>query len=68
VTEITLDHFRPSPQWKKAMEELAFAKLCVAATRRGLKELAERLRQEAGKHRMLREVVEELAHASRCPF
>jgi hypothetical protein len=68
VTEITLDHLRPSPQWKKAMEELAFAKVCEAATRRGLKELAERLRQEAGKHRMLREVVEELALASRCPF
>jgi len=44
------------------------AKSCKVAIRRGFKELAERLRQEAVKHRMLREVVEELALASRCPF
>jgi hypothetical protein len=61
VTEITLDNLRPSPQWKIAMEELQLAKECEAATRRGLKELAERRRQEAEKHRMLREVLEELA-------
>ena len=50
------------------MKELALAKVCEAATRRGVKELAERLRQEAEKHRMLRKVIEELALASRCPF
>jgi hypothetical protein len=50
------------------MQVLALAKVCEAAIRRGLKELAERLRQDAEKHRMLREVVEELALASRCPF
>src|SRR5665213_1956830 len=45
VTEITLDHLWPSPQWKRAMEELQFAKGCETAIRRGLKELAERRRR-----------------------
>jgi hypothetical protein len=67
VTEITLDHLRPSPQWKRAMEELQLAKECEAATRRGLKELADRRKQEAEKHRMLREVLEELAFGARFP-
>jgi hypothetical protein len=67
VTEITLDHLRPSPQWKRAMEELQLAKECEAATRRGLKELAERRWQEAEKHRMLREVLEELAFGAQFP-
>jgi hypothetical protein len=67
VTEITLDHLRPSPEWKRALEELQLAKECEAATRRGLKELAERHRQEAEKHRMLREVLEELAFDVRFP-
>jgi hypothetical protein len=49
------------------MEELQLAKECEAATRRGLKELAERHRQEAEKHRMLREVLEELALGARFP-
>jgi hypothetical protein len=68
VTEITLDHLRMSPQWKRAMEELQLAKECEAATRRGLRELAEWRRQEAEKHRMLREVLEELALGARFPF
>jgi hypothetical protein len=58
VTEVTLDHLRPSQQWKRAMEELQLTKECEATTRRGLKELAERRRQEAEKHRMLREALE----------
>jgi hypothetical protein len=68
VTEITLDHLRPSPRWKRAMEELQLAKECEAAARRGLKELAERHRQEAEKHRMLREVLEEMRLGPRFPF
>lgn len=49
------------------MEQLQLAKECEAAARRGLKELAERHRQEAEKHRMLREVLEELALGARFP-
>jgi hypothetical protein len=67
VTEITLDHLRPSPQWKRAMEELQLAKECEAATRRGLKELAERRKEEAEKHRMLREALEEMALGAQFP-
>jgi hypothetical protein len=59
VTEITLDHLRPSPEWKKAMQELASSKSFGATRRR---------RPDEEKHRMLREVIEELAFASRCPF
>jgi hypothetical protein len=42
------------------MEELQLAKASEAATRRGLKEFAERRRQDAEKHRMLREALEEM--------
>jgi hypothetical protein len=68
VTEITLDHLRPSPQWKRAMDELELAKECEAAIRRGLKKLAERRKHEEEKHRMLREALEDLAFSSRHPF
>jgi hypothetical protein len=47
------------------MEELELAKERKAATRRGLKELAEQRRQEKEKHRMLRDVLEDLAVSSR---
>jgi hypothetical protein len=67
VTEITLDHLRPSPQWKRAMEELQLAKECEAATRRGLKELADRRKAEAEKQRMLREVLVEMALGAQFP-
>jgi hypothetical protein len=56
---------------KQKFTDLAFvesAEGCEAVIRRGRKELAERLRQEAEKHRMLLAVIEELALASRCPF
>jgi hypothetical protein len=33
VTEITLDHLRPSPEWKKQGDELKLAKDCEAAIR-----------------------------------
>jgi hypothetical protein len=68
VTEITLDHLRPSPEWKRAMDELQLAKECEAAIRRGLKKLAERLKQEEEKRRMLREALEDLGVSSRFPF
>jgi len=76
VTEITLDHLRPSPEWKKAMEELELAKNCEAATRRrenaltrrSERALAELLKEDEDKHRMLREALEDLAARDRCPF
>jgi len=68
VTEITLDHLRPSPQWQKAMEELQLAKDCEMAIYRGLEELAERRKQEEDKHRMLRESFQELAIDCPDPF
>lgn len=37
VTEITLDHLRPSPKWKKENEELELAKECEAMIERVLK-------------------------------
>jgi hypothetical protein len=43
------------------------AKECEAATRRGLKELAERRKEEAEKHRMLREALEEMALGAQFP-
>jgi hypothetical protein len=49
------------------MEELQLAKECEAATRRGLKELAERRKEEAEKHRMLREALEEMALGAQFP-
>lgn len=40
VTEITLDHLRPSPEWKRQGDELQLAKDCEAAIRKGLRSLA----------------------------
>ena len=60
VTEVTLDHLRPSPEWKKQMAELQLAKECEAAIRRGLRDLAERHKREAEKQQMLREALEDL--------
>jgi hypothetical protein len=68
VTEITLDHLRPSPKWNKEMADLQLAKDCEALIERGLKELAKRRKQDAEKHRMLREVLEDLAVSSPLPF
>ena len=68
VTEITLDHLRPSPEWKKAVTELKLAKECEAAIRYGLKELADRRKQEEEKHQMLREALQDLAASPSCPF
>ena len=49
------------------MEELQLAKECEAAMCRGLKESAERRRQEAEKHRMLREALEDMKLGARFP-
>jgi hypothetical protein len=76
VTEITLDHLRPSPEWKKAMAELELAKSCEATSirrenalaRQSETALAELLQQDEDKHRMLREALEDLAARDRCPF
>lgn len=59
ITEITLDHLRASPEWKREMEELERAKEPEAAERKGLKVLAERRAQEEEKYRLLREVAAE---------
>ena len=53
VTEITLDHLRPSPGWEKAFEELLLAKI---------------FKQDDDKHRMLREALEDLVARDLCPF
>lgn len=56
VTEITLDHFRPSPDWLRQGETLRRAKEQEAIEARGLIELAKRRKAEEEKMRMLREV------------
>jgi hypothetical protein len=58
VTEITLDHLRPSPEWQKENEQLELAKECEALMRRGLKEAAKRRQEYEEKMRLLREVAE----------
>jgi hypothetical protein len=58
VTELTLDHFRPSPKWKQENEELQLVKDCEAMIERGLEDLAQCRRMKEEKMRMLREVVE----------
>ncbi len=68
VTEITLNHLRPSPEWKKQMAELQLAKECEAAIRRGLRDLAERHKREEEKQQMLREALEDLAANPPLPF
>ncbi len=60
VTEITLDHLRPSPEWKKQGEELQLAKDCEAAIRKRLKELAKRKAHRAEQLRLVGEVADEL--------
>gem|GEM_PF-1603258 len=42
VVELTLDHLRPSPEWKRQMAELQLAKECEAEILWGLKRLEER--------------------------
>jgi hypothetical protein len=65
ITELTLDHLRPSPQWKKQMEELQMAKECEAPIRKGLKAFANRRYEEEEKYRLLREVADEFQERMR---
>jgi hypothetical protein len=62
ITEMTLDHFRPSLAWKKQGEELQLAKECEAAIRRGLRLLAERKAHQAEQQKLVGEVAD-LFHA-----
>jgi hypothetical protein len=61
ITEITLDHLRPSPEWKKQMDELQLAKECEAELLKRLKKLAEQKRERAEKVRWLAETAEEFS-------
>jgi hypothetical protein len=58
VTEISLDHVRPSPEWKKQGDELQLAKECEAAIRKRLKELAKRKAHRAEQLRLVGEVAD----------
>jgi hypothetical protein len=58
VTEITLDHLRPSPEWLRQMEDLRLAKEAEILEERGLRELAKQRRKEQEKMRLLQEVLE----------
>jgi hypothetical protein len=62
VTELTLDHLRPSPAWIKQGEELQLAKECESEIRRRLRQLDEKQREAARQREMLREVAD-LFHA-----
>jgi hypothetical protein len=63
VTEITLDHLRPSPQWKKQMADLQLAKECEAEIRKRLKVMEEKNRDKAEQRRLLQEVADEMCAA-----
>jgi hypothetical protein len=58
VTEITLDHLRPSPEWIKQGEELELAKECEAEIRKRLKILHRKKREQAEQTQMLAEVAD----------
>jgi hypothetical protein len=60
ITEITLDHLRPSPDWKKQMDELQLTKDCEQEIQqeilKRLKLLAKRKNAAGERQRMLAEV------------
>lgn len=60
VTEITADHLRPSPAWKKQMAELELAKEAEAAIRKRLGRLERRKRARIEKLRLLKEAADDL--------
>jgi hypothetical protein len=60
ITEITMDHLRPSPAWVKQMAELQLAKECEAEIRKGLKALAAKRKKQAEMMKMLAEVADSL--------
>ena len=57
VTEITLDHLRPSPEWEKEMADLKMAKDAEAAINAGLRKLAKQKRELAERQLILDKVV-----------
>jgi phenylpyruvate tautomerase PptA (4-oxalocrotonate tautomerase family) len=62
VTEVTLDHLRPSPEWKQEGEMLQLVKEAEAAIRRGLRRLAERREREAEQRQLIAQVSEAFQH------
>ena len=60
ITEITMDHLRPSPALVKQMAELQLAKECEAEIRNGLKALAAKRKKQAEMLKMLAEVADSL--------
>jgi hypothetical protein len=56
VTEITLDHLRPSPEWMRQIAELELAKECEAEIRKGLRSLAKRKQARAAQQKIFDEV------------
>jgi hypothetical protein len=60
ITEITMDHLRPSPVWIKQMAELQLAKDCEAEIRKRLKALEAKKKREAEMLKMLAEVADSL--------
>ena len=58
VTEITLDHLRPSPEWIKQGEELQLAKECEAEIRQRLKVQTKKKRELAAQQQILSEVAD----------
>ena len=61
--QITLDHLRPSPEWKKQVDELQLAKECEAEIRKGIKALAKRRSKEEKWQRLIQKVADEFRFA-----
>lgn len=62
ITEITLDHLRPSPEWIKQGKDLQLAKDCEEEILKRLKLLAKRKSAAIERQRMLDEVFDLLSH------
>lgn len=60
ITEITMDHLRPSPAWVKQMDELQLAKECEFEIHKGLKALAATRKKQAEMLKMVAEVADSL--------
>ena len=65
VTEITLNHLRPSPEWKMRLAELELVKDVESEIRKGLRRLAKRDRAKAEQLRLVVEVADELCQAQK---
>ncbi|MFA6546643.1 MAG: hypothetical protein WCS99_19660, partial [Limisphaerales bacterium] len=60
VTEVTLDHLRPSPEWKQKEAELELVKEAEAVIRKGLRRLAERDKRHADHLQHLQQVADSM--------